>query len=169
MLGQHAGLLPADPLLLQQHSQIPVSISTSQGVTNLSIPTGSMHLEGNHQNHGGMGGHQGDPLNQNQMSRDVSIKTVLMRSRNDFFFALQMSHQQQNHNNQQNMVQVQVQDNLVSVIEDSKEQKDIIAAQLAHAQIQLNDNQHLNQQALTVQQLQHLQVQQVLDNVVSYN
>lgn len=79
---------------------------------------------------------------------------------------LQMAHQQQNHSTQQNMVQVQVQDNLVSVIEDSKEQKEIIAAQLAHAQIQLNDNQHLNQQALTVQQLQHLQVQQVLDNVV---
>ncbi|RZC33589.1 zinc finger protein 271 [Asbolus verrucosus] len=151
MLGQHAaGLLPADPLLLQQHSQIPVSISTSQGVTNLSIPTGSMHLENNHQNHSSLSGHQqNDHLvsNQNQMSRD-------------------MSHQQQNHSNQQNMVQVQVQDNLVSVIEDSKEQKDIIAAQLAHAQIQLNDNQHLNQQALTVQQLQHLQVQQVLDNVV---
>lgn len=64
------------------------------------------------------------------------------------------------------MVQVQVQDNLVSVIEDSKDQKDIIAAQLAHAQIQLSDNPHLNHQGLTVQQLQHLQVQQVLDNVV---
>jgi KRAB domain-containing zinc finger protein len=75
MLGQHAaaGLLPADPLLLQQHSQIPVSISTSQGVTNLSIPTGNMHLENNHQNHNSLSNHQqNDPLNQNQMNRDVS-------------------------------------------------------------------------------------------------
>lgn len=80
-----------------------------------------------------------------------------------------MSHSQQSqqqHGGQQNMVQVQVQDNMVSVIEDNKDQKDLIAAQLQAAQLQLNENQ-LNQQALTVQQLQHLQVQQVLDNVVS--
>lgn len=75
MLGQHAGLLPADPLLLQQHSQIPVSISTSQGVTNLSIPTGNMHMENNH---GSMSTHQqNDPLTQNQMNRDVNnIKII---------------------------------------------------------------------------------------------
>lgn len=63
------------------------------------------------------------------------------------------------------MVQVQVQNNMVSVIEDNKDQKDLISAQLHAAQLQLNDN-NLNQQALTVQQLQQLQVQQVLDNVV---
>lgn len=68
-----------------------------------------------------------------------------------------------------------MQDNLVSVIEESKEQKELIANHLAQAaQIQLStDNQqqqqqHLQQQqqqqqTLTVQQLQQLQA---LDNVV---
>lgn len=65
------------------------------------------------------------------------------------------------------MVQVQVQNNMVSVIEDNKDQKDLINAQLHAAQLQLNEN-NLNQQALTVQQLQQLQVQQVLDNVVRH-
>lgn len=59
-----------------------------------------------------------------------------------------------------------MQDNLVSVIEDNKDHKELIASQLAQAQIQLTDGQQLNHQTLTVQQLQHLQVQQVLDNVV---
>lgn len=81
----------------------------------------------------------------------------------------QQQQQQQNHNNnQQNMVQVQVNDNLVSVIEDNKDHKDIISAQLAQAQLQhLNDSHNLNHQSLAVQQLQHLHVQQVLDNVVN--
>lgn len=55
----------------------------------------------------------------------------------------------------------------MSVIEDSKDQKELIATQLAQAaQIQLStDNQqHLQQQTLTVQQLQQLQA---LDNVGS--
>lgn len=72
MLSQHAGLLPTDPLLLQQHPQIPVSISTSQG--NLGIATGAIHLDNsqnltNHQ-------HQSDNMssqNQNQMSRDMRV------------------------------------------------------------------------------------------------
>lgn len=64
------------------------------------------------------------------------------------------------------LIQVQVQDNMVSVIEDSKDQKELIASQLAQAQVQLSENQQLHPQTLTVQQLQHLQVQQVLDNVV---
>lgn len=54
----------------------------------------------------------------------------------------------------------------MSVIEESKDQKDMIANQLAQAaQIQLSaDNQqHMQQQTLTVQQLQQLQA---LDNVV---
>lgn len=57
----------------------------------------------------------------------------------------------------------------MSVIEDSKDQKDLIVNQLAQAaQIQLSggDNQHMQQQqqqTLTVQQLQQLQA---LDNVV---
>lgn len=59
-----------------------------------------------------------------------------------------------------------MQDNLVSVIEDSKDQKELIATQLAQAgQIQLttDNQQHLQQQqTLTVQQLQQLQG---LDNV----
>ncbi|XP_074040981.1 uncharacterized protein isoform X4 [Leptinotarsa decemlineata] len=151
MLSQHAGLLQADPLLIQQHTQIPVSIATSQG--NLGISAG-IQLENTH----GMSNHHQNgnvtSQNHNQISRDVRMP---------------QSHQQnQQHSGQQNMVQVQVQDNLVSVIEDSKDQKDIISAQLQAiqaAQLHLSENQ-LNQQALTVQQLQHLQVQQVLDNVV---
>lgn len=58
---------------------------------------------------------------------------------------------------------------MVSVIEDSKDQKELIATQLAQAaQIQLtaDNQQHLQQQTLTVHQLQQLQVQQALDNVV---
>lgn len=54
----------------------------------------------------------------------------------------------------------------MSVIEDGKDQKDLIANQLAQAaQIQLtaDNQQHLQQQTLTVQQLQQLQA---LDNVV---
>lgn len=54
----------------------------------------------------------------------------------------------------------------MSVIEDSKDQKDLITSQLAQAaQIQLSaeNQQHLQQQTLTVQQLQQLQA---LDNVV---
>lgn len=54
----------------------------------------------------------------------------------------------------------------MSVIEDNKDHKELIASQLAQAHIQLSDGQQLNHQTLTVQQLQHLQVQQVLDNVV---
>lgn len=73
MLSQHAGLLPTDPLLLQQHPQIPVSISTSQG--NLGISAGAIHLDNsqnlpNHQ-------HQNENIpsqNQNQMSRDMRVK-----------------------------------------------------------------------------------------------
>lgn len=61
-----------------------------------------------------------------------------------------------------------MQDNLVSVIEDSKDQKELIATQLAQAaQIQLtaDNQQHLQQQqTLTVQQLQQLQA---LDNVAT--
>lgn len=56
---------------------------------------------------------------------------------------------------------------MVSVIEESKEQKEMIANHLAQAaQIHLstdNQQQHLQQQTLTVQQLQQLQT---LDNVV---
>lgn len=156
MLGQHAGLIPADPLLLQQHTQIPVSISTSQGITNLAIPASAMHLE-NPQNH------TQTLANHHQQSEGQTIVTQAQAQLSH----AQLQNSQQNHNQQsQNIVQVQVQDNLVSVIEDSKDHKDLIASQLAQAQIHLSESQQLSQQTLTVQQLQHLQVQQVLDNVV---
>lgn len=150
MIGQHASLLPSDPLLLQQHAQIPVSISTSQGVTNLAIPASAMHLDMSQAQH------QPSAISAQQHHQD-----------NGHMNHNQMQNNHRTHHSQTNMVQVQVQDNLVSVIEDSKDHtKDLIASQLAQAQIQLADGQQLNQQTLTVQQLQHLQVQQVLDNVV---
>lgn len=153
MLNQHASLLPTDPLLLPQHSQIPVSISTSQSA-NITIPAGTMHIENNQQQ------------NHNQISSNHQSDSQTVQNQNQS----QMNHShinsQQNHSGQQSMVQVQVQDNMVSVIEDSKDHKDLIASQLAQAQVQLNESHQLHQQTLTVQQLQHLQVQQVLDNVV---
>lgn len=139
MLGQHASLLSGDPLLLQQHAQIPVSISTSQPLT---IPTATMHIENPQQNHPQM------PQNQSE--------SQTMQPQNQQQQIAQM-------NPQQNLVQVQVQDNLVSVIEDSKDQKELIAAQLAEAHMQISENQHLHQQTMT---LQHLHVQQALDSVV---
>lgn len=131
-------------MLLQQHSQIPVSISTSQGVT---IAHSGIHVDQNQEH---IGGNQTE--NQNIVAQ----------------------------NNGHNLVQVQVQDNLVSVIEDGKDQKDILANQIAQAQMQMSENQHLHQHTMTMQQLQHLQVrffkfrcvyrdvkvQQALDNVV---
>lgn len=73
MLGQHPGLLPADQLLLQQHSQIPVSISTSQG--NVGIHTGAVQLENshitNHHQTGNVASHSAQ--NQTQMSRDLRV------------------------------------------------------------------------------------------------
>lgn len=138
MLGQHASLLSGDPLLLQQHSQIPVSISTSQSLT---IPTATMHIENAQHNHP-------------QMSQNQS-ESQTMQSQNQ----QQINQMSQ----QQNMVQVQVQDNLVSVIEESKDQKDMIGGQMSDAHMQISESQHLQQQTMT---LQHLQVQQALDNVV---
>lgn len=79
------------------------------------------------------------------------------------------NHQQQQtqHNlGQSNMVQVQVQDNMVSVIDDNKEHKEL-ATHLAQAQLHIQgENNQLPPQAMSVQHLQQLQVQQVLDNVV---
>lgn len=73
MLGQHPGLLPTDQLLLQQHSQIPVSISTSQG--NVGIHTGAVQLENshitNHHQNGNVASHSSQ--NQTQMSRDLRV------------------------------------------------------------------------------------------------
>lgn len=73
MLGQHPGLLPTDQLLLQQHSQIPVSIATSQG--NMGVPTAAIHLENSHiSNHlpnGNLSAHSSQ--NQNQMTRDLRV------------------------------------------------------------------------------------------------
>lgn len=87
MLSQHASLLPADSLLLQQHSQIPVSISTSQGVANLAIPTDALHIESNQQqNHAQMSGNNQSQNDQNQ----------------------QQINQINSNNQQTNMVQVQV-------------------------------------------------------------
>lgn len=68
------------------------------------------------------------------------------------------------------MVQVQVnQDNMVSVIDVNHDKhKDILAAQIQAAHMQLNESQ-INTQVSAVQQLQQLQaqqVQQVLDNVM---
>lgn len=157
MLGQHAGLLPPEQLLLQHNSQIPVSISTPQGVANIAIPTQSMHLEQQQQNQ--------------QDNQQVQVNQQSQQ---------QMNHQQQMNsqhpsNNQQNIVQVQVQDNMVSVIDDGQKehiQKQEIINNQQEQQHQMqqqinNENQQMNQQqSLTVQQLQHLQVQQVLDNVV---
>lgn len=58
---------------------------------------------------------------------------------------------------------------MVSVIDENNDKhKDILTAQLQAAHMQLNESQ-INTQVLTVQQLQHLQaqqVQQVLDNVM---
>lgn len=162
MLSQHSGLLPTDPLLLQQHAQIPVSISTSQGITNLAIPASAMHLE-NPQNHNhSLSNHQ----HQQSESQTIVSQAQTQMTHSQLQSSQQNHSQQQQQQSQQNIVQVQVQDNLVSVIEDSKDHKDLIASQLAQAQLHLNENQQLNQQTLTVQQLQHLQVQQVLDNVV---
>uniref|UniRef100_A0A1Y1MHQ9 C2H2-type domain-containing protein n=1 Tax=Photinus pyralis TaxID=7054 RepID=A0A1Y1MHQ9_PHOPY len=154
MLSQHGGLLQADPLLLQQHAQIPVSISTSQGITNLAIPANAMHLESSQSHNQTLSNHHQHSDGHVIVSPSQAQLSQLQNSQN---------HAQQS---QQNIVQVQVQDNLVSVIEDTKDHKDLISSQLAQAQIHLNENQQLGQQTLTVQQLQHLQVQQVLDNVV---
>lgn len=73
MLGQHHGLLPTDQLLLQQHSQIPVSISSSQG--NVGVPSGTIQLENshisNHHQNGNVASHTSQ--NQNQMTRDLRV------------------------------------------------------------------------------------------------
>lgn len=90
MLGQHTSLLPADPLLLQQHSQIPVSISTSQGVTNLAISANTMHIETNQQSH-------------NQMASDNQSQTDSQQSQQQ-----QINQMASNNTQQTNMVQVQV-------------------------------------------------------------
>lgn len=70
MLGQHAGLLSADSLLLQQHAQIPVSLSTSQG--GVGIQGGAVQLDSSH-----LSSHQQNenmsPPNQNQIARDVRV------------------------------------------------------------------------------------------------
>lgn len=180
MLTQH-GLMPSEPLLIPQHSQIPVSISASQGVANLAIQAGGMHLEGHH-NHQSLS-HHSQQQSENMSNQQNQLREVCMSFYQYvvflflfIFFKMSQhsSHSSHNqHSQQQNMVQVQVQDNLVSVIEDSKEHKEAIANHIAqahaHAQahLHINENHHMNHQALTVQQLQH-QVQQVLDNVVSW-
>lgn len=73
MLGQHPGLLSTDQLLLQQHSQIPVSISTSQG--NVGVHAGAIQLETshitNHHQNGSVTTHSSQ--NQTQMSRDLRV------------------------------------------------------------------------------------------------
>lgn len=164
MMSQHANLINADSLLLhQQHQQIPVSIATSQSVTNLAIPASAMHIDTSSQNHSQLPNHS-----------QSEAQTMVTQSQSQLSHSSQMSsqsqsqqqQQQQQQQNSQNMVQVQVQDNLVSVIEDSKDHKELIASQLAQNSMHLNDNQQLNHQNLTVQQLHHMQVQQVLDNVV---
>lgn len=69
-MSQH-GLLSTDPLLLQQHAQIPVSIA--QG--NIGIPAGALHLENAHNmsNHQ----HQNENLssqNPSQITRDLRVR-----------------------------------------------------------------------------------------------
>ncbi|CAH2002576.1 unnamed protein product [Acanthoscelides obtectus] len=147
MLSQH-GILPTDPsLLLQQHAQIPVSISTSQG--NISIPAGAIQLEGTHIN---PNQHQNDAMAaQNQMTRDIRMAHTQQQA------PQQAQHQQQ----QQQPPQPHQHGS------QQPQQQNMVQVQLQAGQLQMTgDNQLNQQQALTVQQLQQLQVQQVLDNVV---
>lgn len=78
MLSQHASLLPADSLLLQQHPQIPVSISTSQGVANLAIPADQLHIENNQQNHSQMttANSQSQTDNQNLSNQNQQLQNA---------------------------------------------------------------------------------------------
>lgn len=165
MLSQHAGILSADPLLLQQHPQIPVSISTSQSMSNLSIPNNTMqqHMEGSNQSgHGHQSqahqsqqpGQQQAESQQQSMHAQTSQQQQQQQQQGQMGGHSQMNAQQQGHQGaQQGMVQVQVQDNLVSVIEDNKDHKGLLGSQIAPGQLQ-----HMNEQTLTVQQLQQLQV-----------
>lgn len=140
MLAQHAGLLSTDNILLQQHTQIPVSIS-SQTVTNLAIPAGALHIAQN--------GQQEVRTQQNDAQSMSSDNHVVQLSHS------QMNQSSHSHNSQQqNLVQVQVDDDLVSVIEDSKDHKEL----LTQAHIHITDGQAIEQQTLTVQQIQQLQV-----------
>lgn len=73
MLGQHPGLIPTDQLLLQHNSQIPVSISTTQG--NVGVHSGTIQLENshitNHHQNGNVTSHSSQ--NQTQMTRDLRV------------------------------------------------------------------------------------------------
>lgn len=89
MLAQHASLLQGDPLLLQQHGQIPVSISTSQGVTNLAIPAGAMHLD----------------MSQAQAHQATTITSQHQQDSNQIS---QIQAHHRGHHSQPNLVQVQV-------------------------------------------------------------
>lgn len=91
VLSQHASLLPGDPLLLQQHSSIPVSIAAAQGVANLAIPANAMHIETNQQNHNQM---TSDNQSENQQQQQQSQQQINQMSTNN--------------TQQTNMVQVQV-------------------------------------------------------------
>lgn len=86
--------MPADPLLLQQHSQIPVSIATSQGVANLAIPANAMHIETTQQNH-------------NQMTSDNQSQTENQQQPQQIN-QMTSNNTQQQQQQQTNMVQVQV-------------------------------------------------------------
>lgn len=79
MLGQHPGLIPADQLLLQHNSQIPVSISTSQG--NVGVHSGTIQLENSHitshHQNGNITSHSSQ--NQPQMSRDLRVMKIYVK------------------------------------------------------------------------------------------